>query len=62
MILRLIDGPSDNKVQRCIIHQVIETKRLDVSMSPEERRERHGGDHEVSRGEEGHKKERNPTF
>lgn len=42
MILGLIDGPADNKVQRCIIHQVIETKRLDVSMSPEDRRQRHG--------------------
>lgn len=42
MILGLIDGPADNKVQRCIIHQVIGTKRLDVSMSPEKRRERLG--------------------
>lgn len=32
MILHLIDGPAEDKVQRRLIHQVFETKKPAVSM------------------------------
>lgn len=58
MILRLIDGPAD-KVQRRIIHQVIETKKLNVSMSVETRQERHGAPTTRCPGGEESQKEEN---